>query len=989
LAIGKKCEVPRVNASDLTSPHEDSVAKTSRGVAVAKGQILRPLDATLSVTRAAEVLGVHSNTIRAWSDAGRLRYYRINPRGDRRYRLGDLQRFLAAHGEVADGTPPERVRDATGSPRRRGRSVPLEQHEALRALGASLATIHGSLVEDALDDPLAPLAAAAAAIREASRAAHVSIWRFGSDGLTPVASSGLGETGLVTLPAGFGVLGRALGGDEPVVADPVYHLPSTSHAGRESACSIPGDEGPWGVLLVVHGPGAPGPDGELELLQMAAANLGSITRSAAAVADVAHQLHRADALRRVANDIGSRLDLGEILDRLVNHATVLFGADHAAVYLVENEERRTGASVGLSRNWTAAVETREGPTFGDAAVAARRPLFAVGYRDDPRVGSLREAVIQEGFDTACVAPLLDGDEPDALGLLSVYHDHPHPWTDDELETMAALATQATVAIKTARNYAQLATWAAQLQSIQQLGARLNRLTSVPEIGRAIATELHQLIDYHNVRVYRLYGDDLEPVAMLGELGEYQDETPEQLRVKFGQGITGWVAEHGVAQRLDDAAADSRANTIPGTEDDLDESMLLAPMTFEDQVLGVLVLSKLGLRQFRQDDLRLLEIYASFAAQAMANADATERLQRQSAALEQKVRGQRELLRISESILVTLETEGVLETVADRLDELVGSDTVAIELVDEETGLLTPVVAKGALADYYMEPWRAGEIGLAPWVVEHNEPALVVDQYDDARIAHAESGPVHGSLICVPLRGPSGAIGTVTLERTGEDRRFSDDEFELVQLFTAQASIALRNAETYLAIRVRAQTDVLTGLLNHGTFGQQLDALISAGEPFGLVMLDLDQFKAVNDRMGHQAGNVLLREVADVIVAASRDSDRVFRYGGDEFAVLVPRAGPEVIGAIAERVRAAVSSVVGPGTAWQRRARRLDASAGTATFPVDGATGDEVLLAADRALFVAKRAGGGRVASAGEGQALAGELTLQTPTPIDPLATTAA
>jgi signal transduction protein with GAF and PtsI domain len=109
--------------------------------------------------------------------------------------------------------------------------------------------------------------------------------------------------------------------------------------------------------------------------------------------------------------------------------------------------------------------------------------------------------------------------------------------------------------------------------------------------------------------------------MQGRVGEYLDETPEQLKVRYGAGITGWVAENRAAERLDDAAKDPRAQTIPGTEDDLDESMLLAPMLFEDEVLGVLVLSKLGLRQFRADDLRLLEIYASFAAQAMANANA--------------------------------------------------------------------------------------------------------------------------------------------------------------------------------------------------------------------------------------------------------------------------------------------------------------------------------------------------------------------------------
>ena len=189
----------------------------------------------------------------------------------------------------------------------------------------------------------------------------------------------------------------------------------------------------------------------------------------------------------------------------------------------------------------------------------------------------------------------------------------------------------------------MATWAAQLQSIQQLGARLSRLSSVAEIGNAIATELRQLIDYHNVRVYRLIGSDLIPVAMQGQVGEYIDETPDQLRVALGEGITGWVAEHRIAQNLADAAADPRASTIPGTEDDLDESMLLAPMLFDDQVLGVLVLSKLGLDRFTDDDLRLLVIYASFAAQAMANADATERLREQTLALERQLRGQRELL----------------------------------------------------------------------------------------------------------------------------------------------------------------------------------------------------------------------------------------------------------------------------------------------------------------------------------------------------------
>ena len=88
-------------------------------------------------------------------------------------------------------------------------------------------------------------------------------------------------------------------------------------------------------------------------------------------------------------------------------------------------------------------------------------------------------------------------------MLDIYHDHPHHWTEDELATVGALATQASVAIRAAQDFERMATWTAQLQSIQQLGARLSRLSTVDEIGKSIASELRQLIDYHNARVYRI------------------------------------------------------------------------------------------------------------------------------------------------------------------------------------------------------------------------------------------------------------------------------------------------------------------------------------------------------------------------------------------------------------------------------------------------------------------------------------------------------
>src|SRR4051812_26065210 len=142
----------------------------------------RPIDATLTVTRAAQVLGVHPNTVRAWSDAGRLRYYRINPRGDRRYRMGDLQRFIAgslapavASEERADeGRPAGRSRAALDAERASGAVATRASHGTVLvpaddpSLGVRLASRLGDItanaMREALSDPARPLATAVRAI---------------------------------------------------------------------------------------------------------------------------------------------------------------------------------------------------------------------------------------------------------------------------------------------------------------------------------------------------------------------------------------------------------------------------------------------------------------------------------------------------------------------------------------------------------------------------------------------------------------------------------------------------------------------------------------------------------------------------------------------------------------------------------------------------------------------------------------------------------
>ena len=154
-----------------------------------------------------------------------------------------------------------------------------------------------------------------------------------------------------------------------------------------------------------------------------------------------------------------------------------------------------------------------------------------------------------------------------------------------------------------------------------------------------------------------------------------------------------------------------------------------------------------------------------------------------------------------------------------------------------------------------------------------------------------------------------------------------------------------------AMRRSALTDPLTGVANRRSLLYRIEYEIArhnrARRPFGVVMIDLDGFKQLNDRFGHPAGDDLLRDVAAAIMRVVRDQDTVARMGGDEFCVLAPETDPSGTHQLAERVLEAVASVTAG-------IDQLAASAGTATFPLDGKSPTELLGAADELLLDAKR-----------------------------------
>jgi diguanylate cyclase (GGDEF)-like protein/PAS domain S-box-containing protein len=662
---------------------------------------------------------------------------------------------------------------------------------------------------------------------------------------------------------------------------------------------------------------------------------------------------RAEALRRIASEVSGKLDLTSVFDAVMDNAYALFGIDRCGLWLVEPDDRplRLVAQRQLSPEVVAAVGhlRRDARTAGMRALRERR-LHVMTPRGAASP-ELRRAYRADGIQTICFVPIVFRGEP--LGLLVLYHHDTRDWPSEELELARAFADQMAAAIANARLHEGVQSMAARLRAISDRASRLNRIQDVNGIGAAIVAETRSLIDFDTIRVYRV--DEAtatcEPVAFQGRFLGADDPTPEMLRVPIGAGLTGWVAANGKAIRTGDAAADQRGLTI-GSVEGGPESMLVVPMAYEDGVRGVIVVSKLGRDQFGDDDETTLSVFARFAAQAMVNAANAERVRNQQAELEHQLASQRRLLEVSESLLSTLDPTAVLEMIADSLKALVPYDSLTIYKIDREAGVRRAVVARDRYADVILDYAPPLGTGLAGWVIEHAEAALANDAHLDPRAAQIPGTPFEPeSMIIVPLLVAGDPIGTLNLARMGgAESHYSQNEFELAKLFAGQASIALENAETHRAVEVKAELDALTGLRNHGAFQRELGLTVDAvdGSPFGVLLMDLDDFKAYNDTHGHPAGDVLLRSVAAAIRGAVRDGDHVYRYGGDEFAVILKGADRPSSLEVADRIRRAVDAATP-----HDKEPHVGISVGVACFPADGRTKDELVVAADRALYLLK------------------------------------
>jgi len=327
--------------------------------------------------------------------------------------------------------------------------------------------------------------------------------------------------------------------------------------------------------------------------------------------------------------------------------------------------------------------------------------------------------------------------------------------------------------------------------------------------------------------------------------------------------------------------------------------------------------------------------------------------------------------IAKALTSTLQLDQVLKTIMEKVNDLMSPDTWSLLLVDEETNELYFQVATGMASEKLKDVRvRVGE-GIAGWVAKSGEAAIVPDVSADPRFSgqvDKVTNMLTHSVICVPIRTKDRVLGVIEIINYVGKRDFGSEDLGLLQAMADYAAIALENAIHFKRIHELTITDDVTSLYNARHLNFVLETEIYRSNryhyEFSLIFIDLDHFKEVNDTHGHLVGSKLLREIAEVVRSSLRLIDYAFRYGGDEFVVLLPQTGKESATVVARRLRQRLNEA--RFIADENLNLHVTASLGLATFPVDANTKAELVRLADEAMYLVKNTSRNNIAVANVG-----------------------
>lgn len=330
-------------------------------------------------------------------------------------------------------------------------------------------------------------------------------------------------------------------------------------------------------------------------------------------------------------------------------------------------------------------------------------------------------------------------------------------------------------------------------------------------------------------------------------------------------------------------------------------------------------------------------------------------------LESHIQDLTDLISVARTVVSTLELDQVLQTILHNALTFMNMPSGLLAVYQENSDRMVMRAHAGMSADFV----RADQ-----WPLHGMGDQLTRDAMSDFAIRHCPDITTAPSplatwvnegirgVVCIPLASHNKPVGILYLFDK-ETRQLKERQLDQLALFASFASMAIDNASLHSRTKLMALTDALTGLYNNRYFMQVFPhELVRARrymKPLSIIMMDVDNFKKLNDTFGHPKGDQVLASVGNIISCSLRAADLSFRYGGEEFTVILPETRLEGAFMVAETLREKISKGASP-LLGRSSEQNVTVSLGVASYPIDGATTDQLLAHADACLYHAKRQG---------------------------------
>ena len=320
-----------------------------------------------------------------------------------------------------------------------------------------------------------------------------------------------------------------------------------------------------------------------------------------------------------------------------------------------------------------------------------------------------------------------------------------------------------------------------------------------------------------------------------------------------------------------------------------------------------------------------------------------------------------LYNVSKAAASTFEVDKLFNQVVEKVNQGLSLHRINVMLVDDNKKDMSIVAGIGMPEKAMDIRVRLGE-GVYGRVALTGQAEIVNDVANQSRFTLTEGlDDDISSIICSPFKGKDRVLGLLNAYRL-EGGVFTEADLELLAAVSSQVGMALENARLFQEVKTLAITDGMTSLYNHRYFRERFKVELERANrykrPISLIMIDIDFFKHYNDAHGHPQGDEVLKSFSVILKKTIRDSDIACRYGGEEFAIILPETGGELAFAAAERVRKAIETNDFPGGETQP-CGRVTVSMGVSSY-TEGMSADELLKSADNALYRAKEEGRNRV-----------------------------